>query len=100
MNRKIVITEKSIENLIGHDDKGKRVHSATITAKRDTDISLVIFKEGTNFADEKGPSVKDLTSNLRVWFKIILWCINHRPSTNSFDYINTRQKIMPIKISF
>lgn len=94
MNRKMVITEKSIANLIGHDGKGKRVHSATISAKRDTDISLVIFKEGTNFADEKGPSEKDLTNNLRVWFKIILGCINHIPSTNSSDYINTCQKIM------
>lgn len=58
-------------DLIGHDGKEKRVHNATITAKRDVDISLVIFKEGTNFTDEKGPSAKDLTSNLRVWFKII-----------------------------
>lgn len=94
MNRKIVITEKSIADLIGHDGKGKKVHSANITAKRDADISLVIFKEGTNFADEKGPSAKDLTNNLRVWFKIIRGCINHRPSTNSSDHINTRQKIM------
>lgn len=93
MNRKIFITEKSIADLIGHDGKGKRVHSATITAKRDDDISPVIFKEETNFADEKGPSVKDLIRNLRVWFKIILGCINHRPNTNSSDYINTRQKV-------
>ncbi|KAI5447230.1 hypothetical protein KIW84_014906 [Lathyrus oleraceus] len=91
MNRKIVITEKSIAYLIGHDGKGKRVHSATITAKRDDDMSPVIFKEGTNFADEKGPSAKDLTSNLRVWFKVIMGCINHRPSKNSSDYINTSE---------
>lgn len=90
MNRKIAITKKSIADLIGHYGKGKRVHSATINAKRDADISPVIFKEGTNFADDKGPSAKDLTSNLRVWLKIILGCINHRPSTNSSDYINTR----------
>lgn len=94
MNRKIFITEKSIADLIGHDVKGKRVQCATITAKRDADISPIIFKEGTNFDDEKGPSAKDLTKNLRVWFNIILGCINHRPSTNNYDYINTRQKIM------
>lgn len=94
MNRKTVITEKSIVDLIGHDGKGKRVHSATITAKRDDDISPVIFKEETNFVDEKGPSTKDLTRNIRVLFNIILGCINHRPSTNNSDYINTRQKIM------
>ncbi|XP_050897540.1 uncharacterized protein LOC127104400 [Lathyrus oleraceus] len=92
-NRKIFITEKSIADLIGHDGKGKRVHSATITAKSDDDISPVIFKEETNFAIEKGPSVKELIRNLGVWFKIILGCINHRPNTNSFDYINTRQKV-------
>lgn len=94
MNRKTVIIEKSNVDLIGHDGKGKRVHSATISAKRDADIPLVIFKKGTNLADEKGPSAKDLTNNLRVWFKIIPGCINHRPSTNSSDYINTHQKIM------
>lgn len=94
MNRKIVINEKSIADLIGHDGKGKRFHSATITAKRDADISLVIFQEGINFTDEKGLSAKDLTSNLRVWYMIILGCINHRPSTNNSNYINTRQKIM------
>lgn len=94
MYRNIVITEKPIADLIDHDGKGKRFHSATIIAERDVDISLVIFKVETNFTDEKGPSAKDLTNNLRVWFKIILGCINHMPSTNSYDYINTRQKIM------
>ena len=44
MNRKIVIIEKSIADLIDHGGKGKRVHSATITAKRDVVISPVIFK--------------------------------------------------------
>lgn len=94
MNRKIVIIEKSIADFIGHDGKGKRVHNATITTKRDVDISPDIFKEGTNFADENGPNVEDLTNNLRVLFKIILGCINYSPNTNNFDYINTRQKIM------
>lgn len=94
MNRKIVITEKSIADLIGHDGKGERVHSVTISAKRDASITPVIFKEGTNFADEKGLSSKDLTKNLRVWFKIILGCINHIPSTTSSYYINNRQKII------
>ncbi|XP_050876630.1 uncharacterized protein LOC127080344 [Lathyrus oleraceus] len=94
MNRKIIITEKSIADLITHDGKGKRIRSAKIIAKRDVVISHVIFKEETNFADEKGPRDKDLTRNLRVWFKIILGCIHHRPSTNSSNYINTRYKFM------
>lgn len=46
MNRKIVITEKLITDLIGHDGKGKKLHNATITTNRDNAISLVIFKEG------------------------------------------------------
>lgn len=83
MNRKIVITEKSIADLIAHDGKGKMIHSAKIIAKRECVISPVIFKEETNFVDEKGPSAKDLTRNLRVWFKIILGCIHHKPSTSS-----------------
>lgn len=94
MNRKIVITEKSIVDLISHDGKGKRIHSAKITTKREATISLVIFKDETNFEDDKGPSANDLTRNLRVWFKIILGCIHHRPSTNSPDYINISQKFM------
>lgn len=94
MNRKIVITKKSIADLIGHDGKWKRLHSVTITAKRDVAISPIIFKEETNFSDEKGLSAKDLTRNLMIWFKIILGCIIHTQSTNSSDYINTRPKFM------
>lgn len=69
VNRKIVITEKSIVDLIFHDWKGKRIHSAKINAKREAIIALVIFKAETNFEDDKGPSAKDLTNNLRIWFK-------------------------------
>lgn len=94
MNRKFVITEKSIVDLISHNGKGKRNHSAKINARREADIAPVIFKDGTNLEDDKGPSAKDLTRHLRVWFKIILGCIHHRPNTNSSDYINTRQKFM------
>lgn len=42
----------------------------------------------------KGPSSKDLSDKLRVWSKIIMGCIHHRPSTNSSDYINTNRKFM------
>lgn len=94
MNRKIVITEKSIVDLISHNGKRKRIHSAKINAKRETTIAHVILKAGTNIEDAKGPSAKDLTNNLRIWFKIILGCIHHRPNTNSSNYVNTRQKFM------
>ncbi|XP_050890337.1 uncharacterized protein LOC127095731 [Lathyrus oleraceus] len=94
MNRKIGITEKSIVDLISHNGKGKRIHSAKINAKRETTIAPIIFKAGTNVEDAKGPNAKDLTNNLRLWFKIILGCIHHRPNTNSSNYGNTRQKFM------
>lgn len=90
MNRKIVRTEKSIVDLISDDGKGKRIHSAKINARREAYITLVIFKEGTNLEDDKGPGAKDLTRHLRVWFKIIIGFIHHRPNTNSSDYINSR----------
>lgn len=94
MNRKVVITEKCIADLISHNGNGKRIHSAKINDKQEATIAHVIFKAGINLDDDKGPSVKDLTKNLRVWFKIILGCIHYRPSTNNFDYVNTRQNIM------
>lgn len=94
MNRKIVITKKSIADLISHDGKGKRIHNAKINARREVIIDPVIFKEETNFEDDKGPNAKDLTRYLRVWFKIILDCIHHISNTNNSDYINTHQKLM------
>lgn len=94
MNGKIVITEKSIANLISHNGKGKRIHTVKTNAKKEAKITSVIFEDGTNLDVYKGPSAKDLTNNLRVCFKIMLGCIHHRPSTNSSDYVNTRQKFM------
>ena len=66
MNRKIVITEKSTTDLISHDSKGKIIHTAKVNARREVIIALVIFKEGTNFEDDKGPNAKDLTRHQRV----------------------------------
>lgn len=92
MNMKIVIIEKPIVDLISHNGKGKRIHNGKINAKREAATAFIIFKDGTNL--DKGPSAKDLTNKLRVWFKIILGCIYHRPRTNSSDYVNTRHKFM------
>lgn len=94
MNKKIVVTDKSIADLISHDGCGKRVYNFKIDARKYAMVASEIFKEGTNLNEYKGPSAKDLNDNLRVWFKIILGCIHHRPSTNSSDYINTTQKYM------
>lgn len=61
MNRKIVIIEKSIVDLISHNRKGKRSHSAKIEAKREAAIAPVIFKAGTNLEKDKGSSAKEFT---------------------------------------
>lgn len=89
-----MVTEKSIAYLISYNGCGKKVYNVKSDAKRDANVPSTIFKEGNKFDDGKGPSTKDLTDNLRVWFKIILGCIHHRPNTNSSNYINTTQKCM------
>ncbi|KAI5444921.1 hypothetical protein KIW84_013267 [Lathyrus oleraceus] len=57
MNRKIVITENSIIDLISHNGKGKRVHNVKTNVKREANITFVIFKAGINLDDDKGPKV-------------------------------------------
>lgn len=94
MNRKIVITEKSFANLILHNGRGKRIHSAKINAKREAKITSIIFKAGTNLDDDKGPSAKDLINHQRVWFKIILGYIHHTPYTNSSNYVKQQQRLV------
>lgn len=93
MNRKIVGTEKSITYLISHNGCGKKVYNIKSDAQKDTKVASTIFKEGKKFNDGKNPSAKDLTDTLRVWFKIIMGCIHHKPNTHSSDYINTNQKL-------
>lgn len=70
MNRKIVVIEKSIIDLISHNGCGKRVYNIKIDAS-------IIFKDGTKMDKGKGPSAKDISDKLRMWFKIILGCIHH-----------------------
>lgn len=94
MNKKIVVTEKSIADLISHNGCGKRVYNVKTDARREAMVTYVIFKEGTKWDEGKGPSAKYLSDKLRVWFKIILGCIHHRSSTNSSNYININQKFM------
>lgn len=94
MNRKIVVTKKSVTYLISHNGCGKKVYNVKFDAKRDTKVASTIFKEGTEFDNGKGPSAKDLTNNLTVWFKIIMGCTHYILNTNSFDYINITHKFM------
>lgn len=94
MNRKIVITEKSIANFISYNGCGKMVYNVKSDAKRDAIVTSIIFKKRIEVGDGKGPSAKDMNDILRVWFKIILGCIHHKGNTNSSDYINITQKFM------
>lgn len=47
-----------------------------------------IFQEGSSL------SIKNLRPRLRIWAKIGLRCIYHRPAGNYADYINSDQKYM------
>lgn len=90
MHMKIVIMEKYIAYIISHNGCGK----GCITPNIDAIVTSIIFKKGTKVDEGKGISSKYLNDNLRVWFKIILDYIHHRPNTNSYDYINTTQNFM------
>lgn len=94
MNMKIVVTLKSFADSISYNGCGKRVYNVKTGARREAMVASIIFKEGINLDEGKGPNAKDLTDKLRVWFKIILGCIHHRPSTNLSYYININQKYM------
>ncbi|KAI5445291.1 hypothetical protein KIW84_013501 [Lathyrus oleraceus] len=88
---KIVITEGSIASLLNMERSGgKRIYNIPPRSKRITDvINPTIFKPNV----EGNPSRnKELHQNLRVWLKIILGTIHHRPASNSSDYINADQK--------
>jgi hypothetical protein len=89
-----VITEKTIAQLLtlphlgGKRIQGKDNKSSFV---RNT-INKEIF---SNYSpDKKEYKAKDLIPQLRTWHKIILGCINPRPSTSSSDYINANQKYM------
>lgn len=53
------------------------------------EIAVVIFHDGKNLSN-----AKSLHKRLRVWLRILLWCVHHRPSSDSSNYINTDQKYM------
>ncbi|KAI5384283.1 hypothetical protein KIW84_071335 [Lathyrus oleraceus] len=87
----IVITEKSIASLLNMEkDGGRRIYNINPRSRRIAqEINPTIFKLNTEGNPSKN---KELHQNLRVWLKIILGTIHHRPSSNSSDYINTNQK--------
>ncbi|KAI5435958.1 hypothetical protein KIW84_022401 [Lathyrus oleraceus] len=88
---KIVITEGSIASLLNMESSGgKRIYNIPPRSKRITEvINPTIFKPNVEGNPSKN---KELHQNLRVWLKIILGTIHHRPASNSSDYINADQK--------
>ncbi|KAI5434087.1 hypothetical protein KIW84_021087 [Lathyrus oleraceus] len=90
---KIVRTEKSIAALLSMEkDGGRRIYNINPRAKYiSQENNPTIFKQNAEGNPSKN---KELLQNLRVWLKIILGTIHHRPTSNSSDYINTDQKCM------
>ncbi|XP_050915941.1 uncharacterized protein LOC127131041 [Lathyrus oleraceus] len=88
---KMVMTEKSITSLINMEKiGGRRIYNINPRAKYlSHEIAPTIFQQNVRGKHSKN---KELHQNLRVWLKIILGTIHHRPASNSFDYINTDQK--------
>ncbi|KAI5444842.1 hypothetical protein KIW84_013212 [Lathyrus oleraceus] len=90
---KIVITEASIASLLNMETTGgKRIYNIPPRSKRITEvINPTIFKPNVEGNPSKN---KELHQNLRVWLKIILGTIHHRPASNSSNYINADQKLI------
>lgn len=81
----IVVTEKFIAALLNMEKAGgRRIYNINPRAKyMSQDIIPTIFShnpEGRAFSKNQ-----ELHKNLRVWLKIILGCIHHRPSSSSSD---------------
>lgn len=88
MGIKTVITEKSITKLLNMEKaRGRRIYNINPKAKYiSQEVIPPIFSQNPEGKSSKN---KELHQNLRVWLKIILGTIHHRPSSSSYDYINT-----------
>ncbi|XP_058726196.1 uncharacterized protein LOC131597520 [Vicia villosa] len=94
LGQKIVITKKSIAGLLGMEHLvRKRVYGMdkkSLFVRRT--LSRTIYK--TYSPEKEEYKFMDLFDDLRIWLKIILGCINPRPSTSSSDYFNVDQKVI------
>lgn len=91
MGVKMVITEKSIAKLLDMETvRGIRIYNTNPREKyMSQEIIPIIFNQNPKGKTSKN---KELHQNMRVWLKIILGTIHHRPTSNSSDYINIDQK--------
>ncbi|KAI5395307.1 hypothetical protein KIW84_061775 [Lathyrus oleraceus] len=78
-------------------DREPHIHLATpfdkLAVLCETLVDFDNMKRNGN-AEGKHSKNKELHQNLRVWLKIILGTIHHRPASNCYDYINTDLKYM------
>src|ERR1044072_3638689 len=92
--KRIIITEKTIGELLCLDHReGIRIHGRN---EKDDFISNVINKEiFTDFEPSKPPSEYksiSLVPMLRIWYKILLTCINPKPLNLHSEHLNADQK--------
>lgn len=86
LGKSIVIIEKLIAKLIGHDGSGTRCHLMVAKRYYIIDISKVIF----TFIVHSN-KIKDLIPYMRIQVRILLGRVHHRKTTNSVEYINGDQ---------
>lgn len=48
------------------------------------EIAAVIFQD-----DKNSSNAKNIHNRLKVWLRILLGCVHHRPSRKSYEYIKT-----------
>ncbi|XP_057444201.1 uncharacterized protein LOC130736384 [Lotus japonicus] len=93
LGQKIVITEISIAKLLGMENKRRKRFTNV-----DNQIRLVQKYANPHLFGNKVPKsdckTKDLSAKMKVWHKILLMCINPRPTSNSPNYMNATQKCM------
>jgi hypothetical protein len=95
LGKKIVITEKTIAQLLGLKHReGIRISGKekNISEMLKNSLNHVLYTKKA--IEDSEYTVKTLLPELRIWHRIILGCFNPRLSTNSADYINTHQKYM------
>src|ERR1044072_3505225 len=96
LGKRIIITEETLGKLFCLDHReGIRIGGRN---EKDEFISKVINKEiFTDFDPTKPPSEYKSTSlvpKLRIWYRILLTCINPKPLDLHHDHINADQKYL------
>jgi len=95
LGRKVVITEKSIAELLGLPHRqGLRVHGkeSSLPAEAINLMYQEIYSDYSPEKPKKSYTVKTLQPKSRAWHKIFLGCLNPRPHSSSADFININQK--------